>query len=290
MNENQNNLKKFDCSSKQGLFEVLTWLKNELKNINAQNEAEWIVAFALNKKRNEIFLTKTISDEEINKIKKILKKRLKRIPLNRILGFEEFCGNKFFINKNVLAPRNETEILVEKVLQKINQNATILDLCTGSGIIAISIKKALKSAQVYASDISQKALNIAKKNAQLNEVEINFIKSNMFEKFKPNLQFDLIVSNPPYIKTNDIFKLEDEVKNHDPHLALDGGKDGLKFYRQIIKNAKNFLKPEGILIFEIGKGQKNKIEKLLLKENYKQIEVFLDYNNFPRVISAIKGF
>lgn len=274
------------------LFNVLAEIREKLANQKTflKDEAEWIVAFVLNKKRNEIFLIKNISVEQYKKINFIVKKRLEGIPLNRIFGFEEFYGNKIFINKYVLSPRNETEILVEKALEKLkftNQpKIALLDLCTGSGAIAIAFKKALgERCEVFASDISKEALFVAQKNAEINNAKIKFINSNLFENFKDE-RFDMIVSNPPYIKSADIEKLDDEVKKYDPILALDGGLDGLDFYKRIIKNAKNFLKQNGILVLEIGKGQRGSVLEILRKEHFVNVEVFEDFSKIPRVIFA----
>jgi len=159
-------------------------------------------------------------------------------------------------------------------------------MCTGSGCIAISLEKNLTGVEVVAADISEKALNIAKKNSEVNQSEIKFYNSNLFEKI-PKEKFDIIVSNPPYIATKNIDNLAIDVL-HEPKLALDGGDDGLKFYRKISESALDYLKDDGFLVFEIGYDQANDVREILDKLNYKEIEVIKDYSNNDRVLIARK--
>ena len=190
-------------------------------------------------------------------------------------------GLDFEVNENVLIPQPDTEVLVENAIKIVldkyaNKEVKILDLCTGSGAIAISIKKYLSNAIVYASDISKNALDIAKLNAKKNNVKINFILSNMFENIKDN--FDIIVTNPPYIKSNEIAKLSKNVQA-EPKLALDGGEDGLKFYKIIAKKVSNYLNKKGTLLMEIGFDQGKEVVDLF--EGSKCIK---DYANNNRVV------
>ena len=209
-------------------------------------------------------------------------------PVQYIIGKTEFYGLEFNVNSNVLIPQPDTEILVEEVIDiynknysNYNENITILDLCTGSGAIAISLKKNLNNVEVFASDISTKALEIAKKNANKNNTEITFIESDLFENI--NTKFDIIVSNPPYIERDVLKTLSEEVK-HEPVLALDGGEDGLKFYRKIAEEAKNYLKENGTLALEIGFDQKDSVIKLLVQEGYKDIYSKKDYSGNDRIV------
>ena len=209
-------------------------------------------------------------------------------PVQYIIGKTEFYGLEFNVNSNVLIPQPDTEILVEEVIDiynknysNYNENITILDLCTGSGAIAISLKKNLNNVEVFASDISTKALEIAKKNANKNNTEITFIESDLFENI--NTKFDIIVSNPPYIERDVLKTLSEEVK-HEPVLALDGGEDGLEFYRKIAKDAKSYLKENGILAIEIGFDQKDSVIKLLEQEGYKDIYSKKDYSGNDRIV------
>ena len=164
-------------------------------------------------------------------------------------------GLNFYVDENVLIPQPDTEILVEEAIKTIKQNniTNILDLCTGSGAIAVSIAYYCKNTNVTASDISKNALNIAKKNSKQNNTSIQFVESNLFENISNN-NFDIIVSNPPYIKTDEIEKLSKEVKN-EPYIALDGGKDGFEFYKSILKHAGEYLNTNGYLLLEIGYNQ-----------------------------------
>ena len=209
-------------------------------------------------------LEKKLEDNFLKKIDEIKK----GIPLEYTINEKEFMKLCFYVDENVLIPRQDTEILVEEVIKiaKENNCKKILDLCTGSGCIAISIAKYIENSNITAIDVSKKAIEIAKKNAKENKVEkqIKFIESNLFEKIG-NEKYDIIVSNPPYIKTSIIENLSKEVQN-EPHIALDGGEDGLEFYREIIKNSYKYLNKNGYLCLEIGYDQKEEVTKLIEQE------------------------
>ena len=179
----------------------------------------------------------------------------------------------------------ETEILVEEALKKINETdaENVLDLCTGSGAIAISIAK-FSSCKVSASDISKQALAVAEANAKKNEVKVEFCQSDLMKSLKKGRKYDIIVSNPPYIKSGDIEKLDIEVKKYDPKLALDGGEDGLDFYRKIIDEAKSKLTKKGWLMFEVGQGQSDGVCELMQKAGYDNVQAVKDYSKIERVI------
>ena len=209
-------------------------------------------------------------------------------PIQYITNMQEFMKLKFYVDNRVLIPQPDTEILVENVISIVEntqkncqKEIEILDLCTGSGIIGICLKKNLQNVKVYVSDISEDALDVAKKNSIQNNVEISFIKSDLFDEI--NEKFDRIVSNPPYIESSTLEGLSMEVKN-EPKIALDGGKDGLDFYRKIIKEAPNFLNKSGYLSLEIGYNQKDAVEKLLKTYKYKDIQIKKDLSNIDRVI------
>ena len=219
------------------------------------------------------------------KYKEYLVRLANNEPIQYIIKKQEFMKMNFYVDENVLIPQPDTEILVEEVIDKFKKNKEklkILDLCTGSGCIGISIAKYIKMAQVFVSDISKEALKIAKLNAKENEVKINFIESDLFENIE-DYDFDIIVSNPPYIETKTIETLDKEVKK-EPIIALDGGKDGLDFYRKIILNVRKFLKEDGVLALEIGYNQKEEVIKLLEKQNYKEIYCKKDLAGNDRVI------
>ena len=208
------------------------------------------------------------------------------MPLSHLAGFEYFYDRKFKVTKDVLSPRMETEELIYKVIEYIKSinknNIKILDLCTGSGIIGITLRKELesKSLKVVASDISEEALKVAKENAIMNEAEVKFIQSDIFENI--NEKFDIIVSNPPYIAYSDKITMEDNVLNYDPHLALFAEEDGMYFYREIVENSKEYLNKDGMIFFEIGYDQREKILKLA-NENKFKAEVYKDINGRDRM-------
>lgn len=270
------------------LSSVLCETKNILAShdIDDPSEAEWLVATVLGKNRTEMKLTPTISKAELQKIRDAINLRIKHMPLSKIFGFTEFYGMKFYVDKNVLSPRPETELVCEEAIKLINSHnfKKVLDLCTGSGAIAITIAKNTKT-KVEACDISRSALKIAEKNAKNLGAKVTFFESNMFSGLKKNSKFDIIVSNPPYIATKEIQLLDVEVKNYDPHISLDGGEDGLDFYRVIAQTSSIFLKNDGKLILEIGEGEANAVKKLL-SANFKNINIIKDYNNIQRIVIA----
>lgn len=218
---------------------------------------------------------KEINKEIENKYKKGINDLKSGKPLQYITNKQEFMGLDFYVDENVLIPQPDTEILVEEVLKKIeklNGKTNVLDICTGSGAIGVSIAKNATNANVTMSDISENALKVAQKNAKTNEVldKCKFIKSNMFENIEE--KYDVIVSNPPYIKSKIIKTLEKEVQN-EPLIALDGGEDGLDFYKIIIQTAYKHLKENGILALEIGYDQKEEVIKLI-EESNKYINIY----------------
>jgi len=229
---------------KEALNQAVIMLKNE--NIEApKNKARVLLECTLKKNREYLMIydQNQISNEERAEYIKKIKRLISGEPLQYITGKQEFMKLNFLVTKDVLIPRQDTEILVEEVIRLSEKipNAIILDLCTGSGAIAVSLAKYIDNAKIYAVDISKKALEIARKNAEFNGVKnnIEFIESNLFSKIK-NLKFDIIVSNPPYIETDTIKTLPIDVQN-EPKLALDGGKDGLDFYRKIGKQAIDYF-------------------------------------------------
>lgn len=275
---------------KEALNQAVIMLKNE--NIDVpKNKARAILEVTLKKPREYIMIydNKEISTEERTLYIKNIKRLISGEPLQYITGKQEFMKLNFLVTKDVLIPRQDTEILVEEVIKiakKIN-NPKILDLCTGSGAIAISIAKYVENTKIIATDISKPALEIAQKNAELNGVKnnIEFMESNLFAKLKDQ-KFDIIVSNPPYIETNAIKTLPKDVQN-EPKLALDGGKDGLDFYRKISEKALEHLNRQGFLCLEIGYNQKQTVKQILeSKKRYINIYTKKDLCENDRVIVA----
>ena len=275
------------------LKEILKYGKEELiKNniedasIIAKELAEYIfkITRAQLIANNDMEFSKDQTDNYINSIKKIST----GIPIQYITNNQEFMNLNFYVDENVLIPQPDTETLVEEVINEYKEKkCEILDLCTGSGAIAISLAKYINESNIVASDISMKALQIAKLNAEKNLVrkKIEFIESDMFNKIYKD-DFDIIVSNPPYIKTKVIEELDKQVKN-EPYIALDGGADGLKFYKIIIKNAYKYIKNEGKVFFEIGYDQKNELINLFKENNhYENIYSKKDLGGNDRIIVA----
>lgn len=253
-------------------------LKNKSKDIKT------IISTTLNISYSDLILKKdnNISFFDYIKCKKNIKKYNKGVPLQYILKKSYFYNNEFYVNKNVLIPRPETEILIEKLYNAIKdkKNINILDIGTGSGIIAITLKKLIPTSSVDAIDISKKALKVAKYNAKKNNTNINFIHSDLYQNI--NKKYDVIVSNPPYISYDGI--VDYNVKKYEPSIALFAKNNGLEYYKRIIKDIDKYLKKDGILAFEIGYDQKDVIIKELNKDNKYKINTYKDYNNFDRVM------
>ena len=228
-----------------------------------------------------------LSGENEEKYFSLIEKHIKEdMPLSHLVGFEYFYDRKFKVTKDVLSPRMETEELIYRVIEYVKttkkDSIKILDLCTGSGIIAITLKKELelKSIELIASDISEEALEVAKENAELNNADIKFIQSDVFNDIDE--KFDIIVSNPPYIDRKDEITMKTNVLNYDPHLALFAEEEGMYFYRKIVEEAKNYLKYSGVIFFEIGHDQREKIMKLADTNDY-HAEVYKDLNGRDRM-------
>lgn len=245
-------------------------------------EAEWIVSIVSGIKRSELHCDKLISASNVEKIDKLVKERLTGRPLWYCVGDTVFYGATLAVDERVLIPRPETELLVENALKYIKPNDDVLDLCTGSGAIAIAVK--LNSqANVYASDISNDALSLARENATKNEARIEFLESDLFDGIADK-KFDVIITNPPYVKNDDIKGLQKEVKDFEPRIALDGGDDGLDFYRRIEKSVKDYMKPNCVLLMECGIGQADDIKRIF---NDFKVEILKDYEGVERIIKAV---
>lgn len=305
------------------LQELIQNSKHELDSLNIEEAdiklkilIEYV--FKISKEKLILKYKDEINNKKVEEFRNLLKKLENGIPIQYIINNQEFMGLNFYVDEDVLIPQPDTEVLVEEVIKYCNElrnnepedketnkdykeniekepiinkedkninkkTIKILDLCTGSGIIGISIYKYLENVEIYASDISQKALNIAEKNTNLNNAKINFINSDMFENIHIK-DFDIIVSNPPYIESKVIKSLSKEVQN-EPKLALDGGEDGLKFYRSILENANDYLRKNGAIFLEIGYDQKEKIEEILKSYKiYKETKCIKDFGGNNRVI------
>ena len=215
-----------------------------------------------------------------------IEKRKMHIPLQYIINKQNFYGLDFYVDESVLIPRYDTENIVDRIVKDCKENKclSVLDLCTGSGCIAVCLKKN-GFEKVYAADISDKALSVAKHNANLNNADIIFLQSDLYENFPKEIRFDIIVSNPPYISTDKIAELETQVKDFEPKLALDGGKDGLDFYKKILKLSKDFINKSGRLYLEIGYDQAKEVVDLAKKEGYYNIQIIKDLSGRDRGMS-----
>ena len=220
--------------------------------------------------------------EQTEEFRSLLSKRAERIPLQYITGVQEFMGLSFKVNSNVLIPRQDTETLVEEALKRVRPGMRVLDMCTGSGCVLVSILKNVPNVEGYGYDISKQALVVAKENARMNGVSAVFERSDLFENVTG--EFDVIVSNPPYIRSGDIPQLMPEVANFEPIAALDGKEDGLYFYRKMIEQAGSYLRPGGALMFEIGWDQGRYVSELMRDAQYQEVRIVKDLARNDRVV------
>ena len=232
-----------------------------------------------------------LSKEEEERYLSYIEKRKKRIPVQHLTGVQEFMGLEFMVNEHVLIPRQDTEVLVETVWEDLEPGMRVLDMCTGSGCILISLMKQMQTVlgedgiAGVGADLSREALQVAEENASKQKVGAVFVESDLFDKVEGT--YDIIVSNPPYIRTSVIKELQEEVKLHDPYAALDGKEDGLFFYREIIKKSKEYLKKGGRLYFEIGYDQGEDVKKLMEEAGFSEVTVKKDLAGLDRVVFGV---
>lgn len=255
-------------------------------------DARLLLEYICNTTRNDLYANseRELSESENDSYEEIIRQRAKRIPLQHLTGEQDFMGLTFMVNDKVLIPRQDTEILVEEALICVEDADSVLDLCTGSGCVLLSVMKYKNNIQGVGTDISQDALSVARANYERLMSSINgkaeFICSDLFDKVEG--QFDVILSNPPYIKTEVIDTLQEEVKDHDPMLALDGGMDGLIFYKRIADEAANYLKNEGKILLEIGHDQAEAVSFILKEAGFTEINVIKDLSGNDRVVKGKK--
>jgi len=252
--------------------------------VDAKNDA-WLLLTAvckIDRTHYYVHMDEQMPLEQVAEYESVLGKRAEHVPLQYITGEQEFMGLPFRVTDAVLIPRQDTETLVEEALKVVRPGMKVLDMCTGSGCILISILKNVVDVEGYGYDISKQALNVAKENAKLNNVTATFERSDLFEDV--NDTFDVIVSNPPYIPTDVIGGLMPEVAVYEPIQALDGKEDGLHFYRRIIDVASEYLKPEGKLLFEIGYDQGESVSSLMKEAGYQDVRVIKDLAGNDRVV------
>lgn len=252
---------------------------------DAELDARLLLEFICHTDRNALYAhgDQEIEDEKMQDFLQLIEKRAVHIPLQHLTGEQNFMGLDFLVNEHVLIPRQDTEILVEEIMRDLHDGIRILDMCTGSGCILLSLLHYSNDCSGVGVDVSEDALAVARQNAdRLAEKQAVFIQSDLFEKVEGS--FDLIVSNPPYIRSQEIAGLMPEVREHEPHLALDGKDDGLHFYREIIKGTMLHLKRGGQLFFEIGYDQGEAVQALLAANGYTEIAVVKDYAGLDRVV------
>lgn len=247
-------------------------------------DAWYLLEYVCKIDRSQYYLNsmEEIEPEKMQEYEVLLRKRAERVPLQYIVGSQEFMGLEFKVNSQVLIPRQDTETLVEEALKVLESGMHVLDLCTGSGCIIISLLKHKEGMYGTASDISKQAILVAKENAKQNEVEAEFISSDLFKSITGT--YDMIISNPPYIPTEVIAGLMPEVKDFEPMEALDGKEDGLYFYQEIAKEAGRFLNSNGYLYFEIGHDQGGKVAAIMENNGYRNVRVVKDLAGNDRVV------
>lgn len=259
---------------------------------DAKVDAEQLFCYLMNVDKKGFFMmwSKDFDEDSCEEYFKLVDERAKRVPLQHIIGSQEFMGMEFEVSKDVLIPRQDTEILVEQALKELEKrkgSTKVLDLCSGTGAIGISISKLSTNAKVTCSDMSEAAVRLTEKNAKNLKASITVKQGDLFEPFKKafgKTKFDMIVSNPPYIESAEILTLEPEVREHEPLSALDGGEDGLEFYKRILEEAGAYLRKSGSLILEIGYNQGKSVMDIAESlGQYEGMEIIKDYNGLDRV-------
>ena len=274
------------------ISELINFGSNLLKENKIKShilDAEILLSKTLNKSREDIIINfdKTIDEKYMINYKNFLERRIKKEPIAYILEEKEFWSKKFYVDKNTLIPRPETEILVDKLLRLFNRKKiSILDVGTGSGCIILSLLNNLKYASGIGIDVSKNAISIAKKNGNKFDLQNRLKFMNISFQRLFNKKFDLIVSNPPYIEKKDIKNLSDDIKRYEPIIALDGGNDGLDLIKKVIYKSKSILKIKGTLALEIGNEQIKKVSKILFDNNFRIKHVIKDYKNNVRCVIA----
>ena len=272
------------------ISKLLEWATKELNNSgisSPKQNVETILAHTLNIKRLDIYLQleRKFSGKKLEIVFNIISRRKDKEPLQYILGETEFYGYTIKVDKSVLIPRPETELLVERIIAEENDIKNILEIGTGSGALVIALAKKMNGIVIDATDISEDALRIAEQNTILNQVDINIFKSDIFDNVLN--KYDLIISNPPYISLTDYKQLPVEIKDFEPKSALLADDNGLFFYNKILQKAKDHLTESGKIYFEIGYDQAKKITEIAKENGFSNIKVFKDLNGFDRIVRII---
>lgn len=270
---------------------VIRFKENEIPE--PENDTRMMMEHFLGITRNDLMIhgDKEVTDN-LEAYDKAKERRCTREPLQYIIGSASFMGLDFKVSPAVLVPRSDTEILVEEILKDLHSGSRILDMCTGSGCILISLMNYSNECIGVGVDLSKDALEIAEYNASqlVPDKDVGFINSDLFEALEEGDKFDIIVSNPPYIASAVIEELMPEVRDYEPRMALDGTEDGLYFYKKIVENSEKYLKSGGLLAFEIGYDQGEAVKQLMLDYGYNEVEIVKDYSDMDRVVKGIKAF
>lgn len=273
--------------------ELYQWGAGQLTQSDIQEaglEARLLLEWCCGTDRNTLLVhgERRIAAEEYDKYQDCITERKEHVPLQYITSEQEFMGLTFNVNKDVLIPRQDTEILVEEAMRYLHDGMHILDMCTGSGCILISLLHYSNDCTGVGADVSEEALQVARENAErMSEKKVSWVCSNLFEQLDCKEKFDMIVSNPPYIRTSVIETLMPEVREHEPRAALDGAEDGLSFYRKIIAQAEAYLSNEGMLLVEIGYDQGEAVRALMEEAGYEEIEIVKDFAGLDRVVHGV---
>lgn len=275
------------------ILKVLTWTREYLAEKGVENsrlEAEWLLCEALGLDRVGLYVNfdKPLAESELSACRVLVARRARREPLQYILGSQDFFGLDFEVSPGVLIPRHDTETLVEEAIKRCPAGASILDIGVGSGCIAVALAKSCPAAQISGVDFSAKALELARRNADCHGVTVTLLQGSLFEPYAGR-KFDLIVSNPPYIPTADLAGLEPEVRDYEPREALDGGADGLDYYRRIIPAAPDYLLPDGWLLLEVGIGEVPDVVEIFSTTGmYRELFSACDAGGVGRVVGGRK--
>ncbi len=258
---------------------------------NARLQAELLLAAVLGVKRLDLYLQfeRPLHSSEVDRYREYVRQRLQRVPVQYITGVAAFRHLELTVTPAVLIPRPETEVLVDVALELLPAGGRILDLCCGSGAVALSLAQEAAAAEVVAADVSAAALEVAKANGQCCGLaeRVEWHCGDLFTPLRGTEPFDLVAANPPYVRRSDLAQLAPEVRDYEPHLALDGGEDGLAYYRRIAQEAADFIRPGGYLLLEVGEGQSAAVEGLLARSaRLTEVQIRSDLNQIPRVVVA----
>lgn len=256
---------------------------------DAQLDARLLLEWICGTTRHDMFVhgDMELKEDSILRYQNAIAKRAARIPLQHITGFQEFMGLTFLTGSQVLTPRQDTEILVETAMKHLHDGMRILDMCTGSGCILLSLLNYSNDCTGVGVDLSQEAIALAEKNSERLELKATWILSNLFTALREEEKFDLLVSNPPYIRTQEIPFLMPEVKDHEPFMALDGKEDGLYFYKEILKQAPPYLNRGAWVVFEIGHDQGEDVSGLMKEHGLCEVSIIRDYAGCDRVVAGV---